>query len=106
MLQDQLKPSLDAEIADENGALITRRAAYAEMLLAARDWHRENRRQYTNQSMINDLYGIYWANRGLQVLAPEIALPEPEARRYLYESIGLEPWLGSEKAGRAAKTAG
>ena len=106
LLQDQLKPIFDGEIDDENGARITRRAAYSEMLQAARDWHRENRRQYTNQSMINDLYGIYWANRGLQVLAPQRALPENQALRYLYESIGLEPWLGSEKAGVPQKPLG
>lgn len=106
LLQEQLKPQFDGEIDDENATKITRRAAWGEMLLTARDWHRENRRQYTNQSMINDLYGIYWANRGLQVLAPQRALPEKPALRYLYQSIGLEPWLGSEKAGVPQKPLG
>ena len=106
LLQDQIKPALDGEIRDENGALITRRAAYTEMLVTARDWNREHRRQYTNQTMIVDLYGIYWANRGLQVLAPDRALPESAARRYLYESIGLEPWLGEEKEGVPQKPLG
>ena len=99
LLAGPLTPALDAQISDGAGGQITRRAAYAEMLLACRDWHRENRRQYTNQSMINDLYGIYLANRGLQVVAPDKALPEQDARHYLYESIGLQPWLGSEKNG-------
>ncbi|WP_460504261.1 hypothetical protein, partial [Hymenobacter agri] len=76
----------------------TRRAAYAAMLRACRDWHRQHRRLYTNQSMINDLYGIYYANKGLAYLNPIDALPEATVRHYLYESVGLEPWLGSENA--------
>ncbi|MDQ2800879.1 MAG: hypothetical protein M3Y13_14705, partial [Armatimonadota bacterium] len=96
LLAEPIHPFLDQTIADGAGGKITRRAAYAEMLVASRDWHRRNRRQYTNQSMINDLYGIYLCNRGVEVVDPSKALPEVEARRYLYESIGLQPWLGSE----------
>lgn len=101
LLADPLKPALD-----QNNGQVERRAALAEMLVACRDWHRENRRQYTNQSMINDLYGIYLANRGLQVVAPAQALPEKDALRYLYESIGLQPWLGSEKNGAPTRPLG
>jgi hypothetical protein len=106
LLEGPLKPHLAAAIDDGQGKRVTRRDAYAGMLLACRDWHRENRRAYTNQSMINDLYGIYLANRGLAVVAPAKALPEKDARRYLYESIGLLPWLGSEKDGKPQKPLG
>lgn len=106
LLAAPLRPRLDETIADGAGGQITRRAAYGEMLLASRDWHRENRRQYTNQSMINDLYGIYLSNRGLAVVDPAKALPEKEALHYLYESVGLQPWLGSEKDGVPLKPLG
>lgn len=106
LLSEQLKPGLDDLIDDGTGAKVKRRDAFAGMLVACRDWHREHRRQYTNQSMINDLYGIYFANRGVAVVAPEKALPEKQTLRYLYESIGLEPWLGSEKDGQPTKPLG
>lgn len=106
LLEKELKPGFDEEIDDGKGARITRRKAFTEMLVACRDVHRENRRQYTNQSMINDLYGIYLANRGIAVLSPSEALPEKQALRYLYESIGLEPWLGSEKDGKPVRNLG
>ncbi len=101
-----MKPRLDESIDDGAGGKTTRRAAYAEMLVASRDWHRENRRQYTNQSMINDLYGIYLSNRGVAVVDPAKALPEKDALGYLYESLGLQPWLGSEKSGVPTKPLG
>lgn len=106
LLAGPLRPHLDETIDDGGGGKITRRAAYSEMLVASRDWHRENRRQYTNQSMINDLYGIYLCNRGVVVADPGKALPEKDALRYLYESLGLQPWLGSEKNGVSAKPLG
>jgi hypothetical protein len=96
LLKEQLSPALDAEIDDGTGAKVTRRAAFSEMLVICRDWHTRHRRLYTNQSMINDLYGIYLANRGVQVADPEKAWPEEKVRRYLYESVGLQPWLGSD----------
>jgi hypothetical protein len=94
--QKELAPRFDEQIDDGNGGKITRRAAFTEMLLATRDWHRKNRRMYTNQSMLNDLWGIYQANRGVAVLTPGKALPEPEARRYLYEAVGIDPWRDSD----------
>ena len=96
LLAAELQGRLDESISDGAGAMLTRRAAWAEMLVASRDWHRRHRRQYTNQSMINDLYGIYLCNRGLEAVAPAQALPEDQARHYLYESLGLVPWLGSD----------
>ena len=47
--------------------------------------------------MINDTYGIYYPNRAIALLNAKLALPEDKALHYLYESAGLEPWLGSEK---------
>jgi hypothetical protein len=102
LLAEPLKPFLDQEIDDGMGKKITRRAAFPEMLVACRDWHRRHRRLYTNQSMINDLYGIYLANRGVAVVDPSKAVPENEIRRYLYESVGLEPWRDSDPGGEAA----
>ena len=106
LLAEPLTPFLGQMIDGNAAGKITRRAAFSEMLVACRDWHRHNRRQYTNQSMINDLYGIYLANRGIAVVDPAKALPETEARRYLYESVGLQPWLGGETDHGPAKPLG
>jgi hypothetical protein len=65
------------------------------LLVAGRDWHRQHRRLYTNQTMITDM-SIYLSNRGLEVVDPAQALSEPAARRYLYEAVGLEPWRDSD----------
>ncbi|MBC8096072.1 MAG: hypothetical protein H7Y43_09685 [Akkermansiaceae bacterium] len=105
LLAEQLKPFLDDVIDNGLSAKISRRAAFSEMLVVCRDWHRKHRRLYTNQSMINDLYGIYLANRGVAVVDPTKALPEKEALRYLYESIGLEPWRDSDPGGAAPSEA-
>ena len=94
LLAAQVKPLLDAQI-DDGGKKISRRAAYSEMLVDARDWHRKHRRLYTNQTMIQDM-NIYLSNRGLEVVDPANALSEAEVRRYLYEAVGLEPWRDSD----------
>jgi hypothetical protein len=65
------------------------------MLVDARDWHRQHRRLYTNQTMITDM-NLYLSNRGIEVIDPAQALSETEVRRYLYEAVGLEPWRDSE----------
>jgi hypothetical protein len=96
---EQVKPFLDRGIADPAGGAITRRQAYVQLLTAVRDWQRTHRRYYTNQSMIVDTYGIYLANRGIALLDPAKAMPEDEARRYLYEAVGLEPWRGDDLPG-------
>jgi hypothetical protein len=95
LLQAPLQARLDEEIDDGGGGRIARRAAWSQMLQASVEWHRRHRRQYTNQTMINDLY-LYLANRGVAAIDPAHAMPEDRARRYLYESIGLQPWLGSD----------
>jgi hypothetical protein len=105
LLAEPLQPFLGASIADGDKT-ISRRAAYSEMFVASRDWHRQHRRLYTNQTMINDLYGIYLCNRAVEVVDPAHALSESAVRRYLYESIGLEPWRDSDPGGSAAAETG
>jgi hypothetical protein len=106
LLAGPLRPFLDEQIDDTGGKKITRRAAFSKMLQVCRDWHRKHRRLYTNQSMINDLYGIYLANRGVAAIDPTNALPENEIRHYLYESIGLQPWLGSDSSETSGRSWG
>jgi hypothetical protein len=103
LLAEPLKPLLDQPIKAEKGAPITRRVAYTEMLVASREYGRHSRRQYTNQSMIKDLYSIYLPNRGVAILDPSKAMPEEKALRYLYESVGLQPWLGSDTRGGSSE---
>ncbi|MFT3788658.1 MAG: hypothetical protein QM770_21215 [Tepidisphaeraceae bacterium] len=79
------------------GGSKTRRQAWGDMLAASRDYGRFNRdsRYLTNQSLIADEH-IYKANRGLLALSDSRAFTEANAQRYLKESIGLLPWLGSD----------
>ena len=72
------------------------------MLIACRDWHRLNRRQYTNQSMLNDLNGIYHANRGIAVLDPAKALPRSRRRGDI--STNRSAWSRGATAIRAARS--
>ncbi len=95
LLGDSLQPALDQMIDDGAGKQISRREAWSKMLQASRDWHLHNRRLYTNQTMIVDLFA-YLANRGVAAIDPTHALSEEKIRHYLYQSIGLEPWLGSD----------
>lgn len=77
----------------------TRRAAWSSMLAASRDSGRFSRdnRYLTNQSILADL-NIYRANSGLLDLGSSLAMTETAAQRYLKESAGLLPWLGSDLA--------
>lgn len=102
LLAGPLQPFLGQTVGDTG---VSRREAWSGMLRASRDFHCRHRRQYTNQSMINDLYS-YLANRGVAALDPGGARPEAEMRRYLYESVGLEPWLGSDTDGGPARPLG
>jgi hypothetical protein len=94
LLAERVGPLLDAQI-DDGDKKISRRAAYSEMLVDARDWHRKHRRLYTNQTMITDM-NIYLSNRGIEAVDPARALSEAAVRRYLYEAVGLEPWRDSD----------
>lgn len=100
LLAAPLAPFIDQKV---EGADVTRRVGWTEMLIASRDWHRQNRRLYTNQSMIKDTYGIYLSNRGVAALSPEKAMPETAVRRYLYESLGMEPWRDSDEGEAKSK---
>lgn len=105
LLQQPLQTRLDEQIDDGNGGKIARRSAWSQMLRASVEWHRRHRRQYTNQTMISDLY-LYLANRGVAAVDPAQALPEDVARRYLYEAVGLQPWLGSDNDAGSERTLG
>lgn len=105
LLAEPLQSSLNEKISDGAGGTVTRRAAWSEMLVASRDWHRRHRRLYTNQTMINDLY-IFAAHRGIAAIDPEHALPDSEMLRYLYESVGLQPWRDSDPGGAGATEMG
>ncbi|HSI07581.1 MAG TPA: hypothetical protein VK985_03255 [Rariglobus sp.] len=94
-LANPLAPYFDGRVAGASDR-VTRRKLLTELFVFSREWNARNRRLYTNQSMIKDLYGIYYVNRGLEVVAPVQAWPEPKVRRYLYEAVGLQPWLGSD----------
>lgn len=86
----------NANAAPNKKVKMKRREAWAKVLRASVDWNRKNgRRFYTNQSMIADR-NIYTANRGLRLLDESQALPESQAMRYLYEAVGLQPWLGND----------
>ncbi|MFI5880405.1 Tat pathway signal sequence domain protein [Streptomyces sp. NPDC051554] len=74
-----------------------RRAAYTTMLQSSRDYWRQHFPHYSNQAQICAI-GIYQTNRGLRLLDPDLALSEAKARDYLYQSIGLVPYLGPEDA--------
>ena len=95
LLSKQLEPFLNAGI--EGAEPLKRRTGWAKMFEACREWHRVNRRQYTNQTMIEDTYGIYYPNQAMAILGSEKALPEKKAIQYLYEAAGIEPWRGSDK---------
>jgi hypothetical protein len=95
LLNDQLSPAWEQQIDDGAGNKIPRKTAWAELLLSSREYLRTHRRQYTNQSMIIDM-NLYLSNKALAVLDPSKAFSEQEALRYLYEAVGLQPWLGCD----------
>ncbi len=106
LLKEPMQSLLDIKLPGTADGIISRRDAFATMLEACRNWHQWHRRMYSNQSMINDLYGIYYANKGLQNIKPQKALPEEEMLRYFFESLGMQPWLGSETAMGPSRSAG
>jgi hypothetical protein len=90
------EPNFKDANASDKKVRLKRRDAWAQVLHASLDWNRKNgRRSYTNQSMIVDR-NLYTANRALLLLDPAEALPEQQALRYVYEAVGLLPWLGND----------
>ncbi|ESQ79325.1 hypothetical protein AEYBE204_09965 [Asticcacaulis sp. YBE204] len=90
-----IQKELDETLTAPDGREIKRRDAYAEMFLYSREWNKKNRRLYTNQSMIKDLYGIWNNNEGLIAVGSPLADPRSKLLPFFYESIGLLPWSGS-----------
>ena len=88
-LYDEFKDKLDQPLT----ATATRREAWSAFLQESVQYAKTHRRQYTNQSMIIDMF-LYECNRALMLIDPLNALPEYQPLRYLYESVGLVPWLG------------
>jgi hypothetical protein len=94
-LWKEINPVIDQTFDNGNGQVISRRKAWAEMLQYNIKYSTTHRRQYTNQSMIIDLF-LYDVNKALTLIDPQNALPESKTLQYLYESVGLTPWLGKE----------
>lgn len=94
-LWPELKPMLDQTFEDGKGNQISHRKAWSILLDEGIKHNATHRRHYTNQSMIIDMF-LYDCNRALQLLDPARALPEEKTLAYLYESVGLKPWLGKE----------
>jgi len=90
-LAKDLQPALEQKLDGDT----TRRAAWSELFVASRDWLRHNRRWLANQAMFTDV-NLYLSNRGVAAIDPVKALPEEKALDYLYQSVGLVPWLGAE----------
>jgi len=97
-IRPMIENDLEHELTAPDGSPITRRQALEKMFVEARNWNERNRRLYTNQSMIKDLYGIWYDNEGLIAIGSKLAFPRAELLPFFYESIGLTPWSGSRNA--------
>ena len=98
LLAMPIAPALDAKL--DGGR--TRRAAWSEMFCASREWLRMHRRSITNQTLFADT-NIYRSHLGVAAIDPANAWPDAQAKRYLYEALGLAPWLGSDTASGSEK---
>ncbi len=78
--------------------VVTRQTAWSAALRASIDFGRANRKTITNQQM-DAAWRTYMANRALLLVDPARALYEAEARRYLYEAAGIDPWSGDDLPG-------
>lgn len=74
-----------------------RKDAYAEMLLASREYWRQHFPHYSNQTQICAI-GLYQVNRALGLLGYSDVWSEDRARSWMYQSIGLTPYSGPEQA--------
>lgn len=90
-----LQAELDGQLKDVDGSALTRRQALERMFADSRKWNKEHRRLYTNQSMIKDLFGIWYNNEGLIAIGSKLADPRSKLLPFFYESVGLQPWTGS-----------
>ena len=94
-LWEELSPIVDKSFDDGHGNQVTHRKAWSVLMKEAVTYNATHRRQYTNQSMIIDMF-LYDCNEALLLLNPSLAIPRAKALRYLHESVGLVPWLGKE----------
>jgi hypothetical protein len=92
-LYPELRSHLNTRIAVKGGNRMPRRIAWAALLTHTIQYLKRHERYYTNQAMIVN-YNIYSANLGLEKIAPRLAMPESQARWFLYEAVGLVPWHG------------
>lgn len=90
-----LSSKLDETILLPNGKKVIRREAWSEILQQSIQYAKTHRRQYTNQSMIIDMF-LYNCNTALQLVDPQHSLPQFQTLKYLYESMGIVPWTGIE----------
>lgn len=95
LLAGPLQADLDEQIPDARGGSVQRRRALEEMFVYSRDWNKHLRRMYTNQSMIKDLFGIWYGNEGLLAIGSRRADAREQLLPLLQESMGLRPWSGS-----------
>jgi hypothetical protein len=87
----QLKKSLGEKM--DNGK--TRGENWSALLSTCLNYAKTHRRQYTNQCMIVDLH-LYNVNAALAMIDPSKALPTEQTLNYMYQAVGLIPWVGSE----------
>lgn len=73
----------------------TRAEYWAALFKASFDNGRFHRRTITNQE-IECVMSIYGANQALLHINSALAVSETEARRYLYEAVGLSEWRGDD----------
>ena len=81
---------LDEKI-EVGGKEMTRREAYARMFKGEFDAFHKKRRVFTNQTYYGNI-GLYFLNRALLKLKPEVAIPEAHARWFVYETFGMVPF--------------
>ena len=93
LLGSALTPYLSEGVTGAAGT--TRLTAYTKMLVDSRDYWRQHMPQYTAQ-MLMCAAGIYECNRGLAALGSSSALAETTARAYVYQALGINPWVGPE----------
>lgn len=79
------------ETIDIGGEEMTRREAYARMFKGEFDAFHKQRRLFTNQAFYGNV-GLYFLNRALLKLKPDVALPEVDARWFVYETFGMVPF--------------
>ena len=100
----QWKTLLDQSI-PVNGQTLTRREAWTRMLKGNFDYARTHVARISNQAEIC-LYGAYRSNKGLQIIAPDVAEPEEAAKRFLFEAAGIAPYLGNDVLDASGKLIG